>query len=352
MVFAKAPRTTRFRFPIRPAAIAAVCLSVSFSLSLASADPEKDLRALREGDAPTRLHAAKSLAALDRPMPEAVAALLEATVDPEAGIHDAALATLVEIADRYEENVPALLKGLDHENVGVQWQTARALERLRSRDAIVAPELLKLVASSETKTATRSNAARALGAMRPPTREHFDALLAAVDSGDETVAAGAVEGLGKMGPYGSDAAARVLAWVEELPDDPVRQHVGVKTLGQIVPRGELPETFARVVPLLAERMESEEVQLRILGVEALGRVGGPALDHLDRIEAIAADEAEDPRLRKSAADAARRLKGSTGEAAELLERVRSGTFVPGRRERPAAPSRGPAGKGSGRGARP
>jgi HEAT repeat protein len=195
------------------------------------------------------------------------------------------------------EDVPALVKALEHTDPARRIEAAEDLGRIvppaaaalpallplakKAADPLLRVEAAKAVASIDPKDTaalpvlidaltdkvvkTRKRAAECLGDLGPAARSAVADLVRAISDSDPTVSWAAIDALGLIGP---DAASAVPALVKAL-DEADKRGAAVDALGQIGRKARAAS------PVLEKLLTGDDVAVRWAAASALVRIGGP-----------------------------------------------------------------------------
>jgi HEAT repeat protein len=196
--------------------------------------------------------------------PDDVPALVKALEHEDAGLRAEAAADLGLIGAPAAAALPALRKLSEHDaDPLVRVEAAKAVAGIDPKDETAIPRLIGALKDGAGKV--RRRAAERLGDLGPGAKSAVGALVKAVGDSDPGVSWAAIDALGQIGP---EAAAAVPALVEALKEAGNRG-AAVDALGQIGPKAR------DAVPALEKLLEGEEASIRWAAASALVRVGGP-----------------------------------------------------------------------------
>jgi HEAT repeat protein len=321
-------------------------------------------KALQDSAPEVRLYAAEALGQAGGDAQAAVGPLTEAAKDSDAALREQAVRALGKVGAAAKEAVQAaLLAALKDDAAGVRAAAAEALGNL----PLGADDVDTLLAVLRNRDAgVRAGAARALGKVGAQAKAAVKPLTAAAHDASAPVRQAAVEALGKIGPDAKEAAPALTKAAEE----PELRKAALTALAQLGPAAHeaapavagvlkgaakedrllaldalaalKPSTAAEVkevVPKVTALFEEKEEDVRDKAVEALGKIGKPAVGQLGRLlgnnnaqirleaaralEAIGTDAAgaanllavhiqapgEDPRVREACAKALAKIQG-------------------------------------------
>jgi len=282
------------------------------------------VRALREGDRPTRRRAVLILgemlpAVLKHLEPEtreyyaqwrlqdqgdyspfnAVWTLGEALTDPDPGARFLAVDALRRLGTEAKPAVPALVRALDDQMLFPLAADALAGAGPAAKPAI--PRLVELLGDDSR----RNRAAEILGAIGP---EAIPPLLEAIESEDLQVRDAAVYALGKAGQGSEEAVAALAALVKS--DDPAARLLAFDALGSVGPTA---------VPALVELFGDRAFPDRCLAAMVLARMGEDAREAVAPLcEALNED---DPQVQVAAARALAGIGAAAEAAVPALEQA-------------------------------
>lgn len=224
-------------------------------------------------------------------------ALLE---DQHPGVRGAAAAALARLGPTA---VDALEKALSNPAVRTV-----ALELLAAAGSNAKPAVDALAASlGDADPAVRGDAALALAAVGGDAAEAVPALATLIDgaAAEDPTKYAAVYALGRIGPAAKTVAAKLRSFVSG--DDPMLATVAAWALLKIEPDNK--EQIPTAVPLLRKALRSENDNVRLQAVLALGELGTAAQSAVPMLELMSEDDPL-PSLRKAAAAAAATIKAA------------------------------------------
>jgi HEAT repeat protein len=195
--------------------------------------------------------------------PEDVPALVKALQHEEARIRLEAAEDLGLIGPQAADAVEALLK-LARQDADplVRIEAARAIARIDPKNETALPILVEALKDRAGKV--RKKAAELIGHLGSAARAAVPDLVKATKDSDPTVSWGAVDALGQIGP---DAEAAVPTLLEALKD-PGTRGAAVDALGQVGRKAQA------AIPDLEKILEGDEVTLRWAAAASLVRIGG------------------------------------------------------------------------------
>jgi HEAT repeat protein len=194
------------------------------------------------------------------------------------------------------EDVPALVKGLKHEEARVRVEAAEDLGQIgpAAADGVA---LLLALAERDPDPLVRLEAAKAVAGIDPKNKTAIPLLVAALKDRNGKVRRRGAECLGDLGPRARSAVADLVQTVKD--PDPTVSWAAIDALGQIGPDA------APAVPSLVEALRDRGT--RGAAVDALGQVGGKARDAVPALEQVL--RGEDVPGRWAAASALVRIGG-------------------------------------------
>ena len=184
-----------------------------------------------------------------------------------------------------------------------------ALELLAAAGSNAKPAVDALVASlADADPAVRGDAALALGAVGVDAAEAVPALATMIEKAakDDPTRYAAVYALGRIGPAAKASATMLRSFVSG-GDDPMLATVAAWALLKIEPDNK--EQIPTAVPLLRKALRSENDNVRLQAIVALGELGAAADSAVAMLELMSEDDPL-PSLRKAAAAAAAKIKAA------------------------------------------
>jgi HEAT repeat protein len=163
------------------------------------------------------------------------------------------------------EDVPALVKALQHEDGRIRAEAANDLGLIGPQAAEAVPALLKLSAN-DPEALTQLAAAKAVALLDPRNEAVFGRLIGALKEKHGRVRRRAAEDLGDLGPGAKAAVPELVKAVKDA--DPGVRWASLDALGQIGPEAEA------AVPALIEALDDGDT--RGAAVDALGLIGPKA----------------------------------------------------------------------------
>lgn len=250
---------------------------------------------LTSKDRDVRLAAANALLDL-KPGPEVTAPLVakvleNADAETTADILDAA-------ASLGKAVVPRMVLGLDFE--AIRLPVIRVLGRIGPDAAEAVPALLKYANDENPKI--RAEVLFTLGWIGPAAKDGVDAAIAGLTDEEEEVRVSAVFALGKMGP----AAVAAVDTLKGLLDGDDKLFAG-DCAWALVQIDSSDEIVAKCVPLLIERLNSDQAFVRAEMANALATLGPKGKDALPALEKLKDDK--DAGVREAVADAIKAIGG-------------------------------------------
>ncbi|CAK9046925.1 unnamed protein product [Durusdinium trenchii] len=291
------------------------------------------LKALENEEDEVRSSVARALGNMRSAAAEAVPHVVKTLRDEACPVRCAAAEALGNMCSA--EAVPELLKVLEEaitsESTSMQRSTIYALDRLNALPALPSQPLAKLLATKTSfrgfrsedvpwlvkalehrGTTLRKDAAEAFGSIKPATSKAVPHLCKALGDPEGDVRCSAAKSLGEMGPVAAEAAPKLL---EALHD--YRVDVFSAALGALRQIGSLP---SRAVPMLLEALDARHPAVRSGAVQALVQMG-PAEGIPQLLQAL---DDEDFNVRQAAAEALSQMSSST-QLQEALQKPE--TFV-------------------------
>jgi HEAT repeat protein len=173
------------------------------------------------------------------------------------------------------DDVPALVKGLKHEDARVRIEAAEDLGRIGPPVGDGVALLLRL-AEQDPDPLVRLEAAKAVAAIDSKNETAVPLLIGALKGKDARVRRRGAECLGDLGPRGKSAVPDLVRAVRDA--DPTVSWAAIDALGQIGPGAEA------AVPILIEALK--DANACGAAVDALGQIGGKARDAVPALEKI------------------------------------------------------------------
>jgi HEAT repeat protein len=267
------------------------------------------LNALEGEDEKAKLGGAAAVVRLGPKAREAVPALTKLLASPELQTKDVAILALGAVGPEAASAVPALIDSLGHENFNLVWHACNALEKMGETAAPAVPRLLTLM--KEGNTSVRRHAAAALGGIGPVGgQKSLQSLVDALNDQSAPVRDAAVIALGQLGPFAEGALPHISAALDEkifttpvtaarsfwqISGDPSQSlaiylallHEPDYTLESCRALGELGAAAAPAVEALAETVQSEDHDVRLAAIIALGQIGPAAKEARPVLQAAA-----------------------------------------------------------------
>lgn len=279
------------------------------------------------------------------PIELAVSALEIALADDSAAVRTQAVKALGRIGSPAAALAPRLIGMLKEPDETVRCQAAQALGQVGGNEEATVAALIGLL--DDASAPVKESAARALGLMEQAASPAIPALVPLLQDRQESVRTAAAEALARVGPL-DQAATDALVEGLASPDNIVRAHTA-EALGTI---GTAAEETA---PALVVAMTDENDRVRSKAVQALGRIGESAAaaavpglmralrDQDNGVCALAAEalgqmgESADgaipalvrslrhisPEVRRTAAEALGKMGGAAAGARSALEKATS-----------------------------
>jgi len=238
---------------------------------------------------------------------QAVAALVDAL-----GCESNAMRTGVinALADIGKGAVPSTVEALRSNNTDVRRAAGVALEKIGPEASDAVPELI--VALKDSDSGVREAAAGALGKIGPGAKEAIPPLIESMSDEDSDVRDAALSALTSISADNKDNQEVLAAFVGALGDE--RGFVSSRALELVVDRGKA------VVPALLEAMNSEDDNLHMNSIVAIGKIGPEARDAVPRL--IKELRVGDDSLREAAAIALGEIGPDASEALPVLREIR------------------------------
>ena len=173
------------------------------------------------------------------------------------------------------DDMPALLKALNHEEARVRTEAAEDLGLIGPAAGDAVPTLLEL-AQKDPDALTRITAAKAVAGIDPKNETAVPALLEALKDKAAKIRKRAAESLGDLGPGAKSAVPALLKTAKD--SDPMVRWASIDALGQMGPEAEAAAS------ILIEALKEENT--RGAAVDALGLIGPKAQAAVPALEKV------------------------------------------------------------------
>jgi HEAT repeat protein len=262
--------------------------------------------ALASSDPAIRRLAAQTLAGMGARASDAAASLTKAIDDPSPDVRASALDALA-AAGPPADAAPKLRDAVAAPEPAVRAAAARAMGRLTAPGDDVVGDLLKCL--TDPVGDVRAEAAIAIGRLASDAARCVPALVVLLDDADLRARASAAQAIGAFGTAARDAASDLRRSLAH--GDPWVRLGAAMSLARVEPRAPEPwETFGRLVldanrdvrrrtvlslgvlrreeavPLLTERLDDRDADVRKAAAQALGDMGPAAAAAIPSLEAM------------------------------------------------------------------
>jgi serine/threonine-protein kinase len=188
-------------------------------------------------------------------------------------------APAVPVAPTPDPAIAALLSALGQPDAGARWRAAQALGTMRGDAAPAVPALVRALGDRSAEVRWRS--AEALGLVGPAAREGVPALARAAADPDPLVQTEAVKALGLLGAVSAEAAPALASRLASS-DVSIRREAA-RAIGRI------GTGASAAVPALAGALADKDKFVRREAALALGRIGPSAREAAPALEKAAKD---------------------------------------------------------------
>lgn len=267
-------------------ATAFAMLFVGITPTGASAETERLIQELKNGNAGARARAAEALGALGPKAKDAVPALVEAMMDKDAHVRRRAGNALGFIRSSPEVTAPALIKALKDPDEGQMGEAsvaqiaAFALGRFGADAAPAIPALMETMKSGHADT--RRASIHALGSLGKQNAKVVKAIVGVLKNDpDFSLRAAAARSVGKIGPNAKDAIPALWEMLRlpievEIPGG--QDSVTAARCESALALGDMAAAAKELVPEMAKMIPDKTVPISVRRciVQALGKIGPDA----------------------------------------------------------------------------
>ena len=252
----------------------------------------KFIRGLESADKSLRLEMVFALAELRGPIDARVAALTRTLRDLDPDIRLAVLQALWTIGSEATDAVPAIINTLKYENAEVRASAARTLARIGMDIGDDVSVLANLIA--DENESVRANAATALGNQLSNARAAIPALLLALNDLDIAIQKNTITSLSKIAP----ATPEFYEYLLELLENGSLSRNANKDRGFPSLRIVILEALGRIgpgavtaLPNLVGALSDPDSNIRHRAAQALGNIGPAASAAADQLVEVLDDDA-------------------------------------------------------------
>jgi HEAT repeat protein len=279
----------------------------SWSLAKLNPDSEQDLstaiqlltQGLGSDDALIRSAAVNGLLELEAPAELVAPALLKIANDPDP---DVRVNVLEALASQGEKAVPRAIAALQKPEL--RELAVRVLTRLGPKCADAVQPLIELLPDAEPDL--RADIHLALAAIGPAAAPATETLVAGLASDEPRIRHTAMRALNNIGPGAAAAQEALLG----LLDDQKSVDAAVAAWALTAIAAEDAQVVARVLPVLQQRLQSPDAEVRGRSIDALAALGPAAREALPQLMKTAQHD-DRAAVRAAALAAVKQISGST-----------------------------------------